>query len=314
MFKRNATGLFFVLILLIAFSGCDQVQSFTKYFSSKTDQQENVVQKPKAKPQQAAVVKTEQIKPNVLAKAGDWTLSIEDFNQRITNLKQVLPDFDVNDLESKKIVLEELVRQQLLVMDAEKTGLAKKKEIVDAIEEFRMTILVREAATKIVEGIEASEEDAKAWYDANKELLVEPAQWKVREIVASTQVGAKDILVEVLQGNVDFAQVAKERSVSKSAAKGGDLGFIAEASFGEMNNVLMTLESGDVSSVFRGPEGFYIIKVEEKKGGQQKEFDELKEEIIGGVTIQMQQEALIKYIDEIEKNTKVYKNEKLLEQ
>jgi len=60
---------------------------------------------------------------NVLAKVGNWVLTIEDFNERLEALKEVVPDYDPTDVEQNKMILEELIRQQLLVQDAENTGI-----------------------------------------------------------------------------------------------------------------------------------------------------------------------------------------------
>ena len=70
-------------------------------------------------------------------------------------------------------------------------------------------------------------------------------------------------------------------------------------------NVLTTMEPGGVSSVFKGPNGFYIIKLEEKRGGTPLPFEDLKKDIIQRETIMRQQDILLKHIDELKKDFKV---------
>jgi len=36
-----------------------------------------------------------------------------------------------------------------------------------------------------------------------------------------------------------------------------------------------SLEVGKISSIFKGPDGYYILKLEEKKGGKQKTLSEV---------------------------------------
>ena len=63
-----------------------------------------------------------------------------------------MPNYDINNPQAKQLVLEELVNQQLFVIDAEQKGIANQKDIVEAMEEMRRTLLVHEVAKKLVEG------------------------------------------------------------------------------------------------------------------------------------------------------------------
>ncbi len=247
---------------------------------------------------------------NMLARAGNWTLTIEDFKERLKNLKEIIPDFDVKDLESKKLVLEELIRQQLLVMDAREKGLDNKKEIAEAVEEFKRTLLVREVANKLIEGVSATEQEAQDYYNQNKEIFVESAEWHIREIVVPTQQEAKDILIEILKG-ADFAETAKTHSKSKSASQGGDLGFLKELP-APYASAVATLNAGDISSVFKGPEGYCVVKLEEKRGGEPLEFPDVKADIITGLTQLKQQQAILGHIEQLRQKTPVQVNEGLL--
>jgi len=208
-------------------------------------------------------------------------------------------------------MLEELVRQQLLVWDAERKGVAQQKDILDAIDEFRRTLLVQEVAKKIVEDLAATEEEAKEFYELNKDKIVEPPQWHLREIVVDAQLKANELSVEILKGG-DFVEIAKQNSKSETAAQGGDLGTVSEAPFPEMDSILASLNTGDVSSVFKCPDGYCIIKVEEKKGGSPIPFEDIKQEIIDDRTAFKQQQAILEHINKLEKEIKVEKNESLL--
>lgn len=318
------------LVFSLSFLGCDQISSIFEYFKKPKQESVNIsstpsaaaqetvktekAQEPPALPGQSIVDKKPQssLPANVLAKVGNWTITMEEFKERLRALKDVVPDLNVDDLETKKMMLEELVRQQLLVWDAERTGAAKQKDIQDAVEEFRRTLIVQESAKKIVGDIKGTEEEAKEFYDLNKDKIINPVEWHVREIVVDSQLKANELLVEILKGT-DFAETAKQHSISKTASEGGDLGSITEAPFDEMAAALEPLKTGDVSSVFKGPEGYYIIKAEEKKGGVPIPFEEIKEEIIKDRTAFKQQQALLEYLKKLQKEIEVQTNAKLLE-
>ena len=130
---------------------------------------------------------------DVLVRIGSWTLTADEFNNRLNLLKQQLPDFKENDANSKNAVLDELVRQQLLVKDAEDSDIGNTKEVKDAIEDFRKTLLVQELASRMTKEVAATEDDARAYYEANKEKFTDSVKWNVRQIVASDEATAKSI-------------------------------------------------------------------------------------------------------------------------
>lgn len=253
----------------------------------------------------------EALPENVIAKVGSWTLTKEDFINRLTMIVETMKDFDPKNEESKAAVLEELVRQQVLVFEAKKMKLNESKEIISAMKDLENTLLVQELVGRLTKDINVSEDEAKQFYQTNSQLFTTPEQKKLREIVVSSQAEAKDILVSVLQGT-DFSQIATERSKSKTAANGGDLGWLTQAPFDAMLKAAIGLNKGEVSAVFEGPEGFYIVKVEDVKGGELTPFNEVKDELIRLMTMQKQQEIVMKKIQEVAEQIQVQVNADLL--
>jgi peptidyl-prolyl cis-trans isomerase C len=248
---------------------------------------------------------------NVVVRVGEWKLTNDEFNQRLKLLKQGLPDFDEKDPTTKATVLNELIRQQLLVKDAEASNIVEQKDIKEAIEDFRRTLLVQELANRITKGLVATESEAQKYYEENKQRFVEPIKWKVRQIVVNDEAAAKNVLVQVLQGG-DFEALAKAQSKDKSAAQGGVIPEFIKAPSEAMQKAISSLEAGGTSSVFKDSQGFCIVRVDEKKGGTAKSFVELKKDLIEGLTLRKQQQAILDHIDQLSQKTKVEVNNELL--
>jgi peptidyl-prolyl cis-trans isomerase C len=307
---------FFLILGLttMLFSGCDMFNAVKEYFSKSKKPAALETTSPSSESSEISNTTSQETGPlpeNVIARVGKWSITADQFNDRLKAIKEVVPDFDPNDPKNKELVLQELVRQQLLVEDAEAQGLDKKKDIQEAMEEFRRTVLVREIATKLTENVEVSDAEANAFYEQNKAAIMEPPQLHVREIKTDTEEKAKAILVDLLQGK-DFAETAKQNSTAPSAASGGDLGILKQLPFPEMGAPLQALEVGKVSSVFKGPDGFYIIKLEEKKEGQQLPYEKVKTDIIQNRKLAKQQQIILDYISQLEKKYKVETNKDLL--
>lgn len=311
---------FSILCLFVALVSvrCDLINSAKEYFqgsgNGKPVAQEQI--SVPATPSASSAVdlkQSEQKAPtaNVLARVGNWTITGEEFNERLSALKEAVPDFDTTSMDARKLVLETLVRQQLLVSEAEKVGLANQKDIEAAVEEFRRTLIVQEIVKNLVRDIKVSDEEASAFYEAQKAVLVEPAQWHLRSVVVDSQLKADELSTQLLQG-ADFVEIAKQNSIGDNAAQGGDLGFISEAPFPEMQNAVAALNAGEISSVFKGPQGFYIVKVEEKKDGAPIPFEEIKGDIIKNQLMLKQQQAILDYVEKLKGQTKVEIREDLL--
>ncbi len=281
-------------LFTIVFTGCDLFNP-----SKKTAPAPSATEAPAAMPK------------DVLVRVGSWVLTGPQFEERLKLLKEGLPDFDAAKAGSKEALLNELIRQQLLVKDAESSGLARESDITEAVEDFRRTLLVQKLANQLTKDIIVGEKEAQEYYDQNKDLFVEPVQYTVREIVVADEATAKSILVQVLQG-ADFAETAKAQSKGKTAADGGALPAFAKAPFEAMQSAIVNLDAGGVSAVFKGPEGFYIVKVDSKKGGAMKPFAGVKQDLISGLTLRKQQKAILDHINQLAEKTKIEINKDLL--
>ena len=296
----------FVLCSVVAFGGCD-------FFAPKAQKPSKVENAITGVSETKAAAPQEALAGNVLAKVGGWSITIDEFNDRLKGLKQVVKDFDETKSGAKQMVLEELVRQQLLVYEARQEKLDQEKDIQNAVRDFENTLLVQELASKLVKDVSVTEAEAKDYYTANPDQFVTPVEKKLRELVVPTETEAKDILVQILQ-NGDFVQIAKDKSKGKTAADGGDLGFVLQAPFIEMQKEIESLKKGEVSRVFSGPEGFYIVKVDDVRGGDKKAFEEIKGDLMRWLTLRKQQEAVMQKIGEISKKVNIQVNAELLKE
>lgn len=305
MFLKQKS-LFLLFAVVLAVTGCDLLSS--KPFPKKTVAKAA----PEAQAAQPAEAKDAPLPDGILAKVGDWTISMDEFNRRIDAVKKMVADFDDKNVDTKKMILDELIRQQLLVQEAKAEKVDRQTEIVEAVRDFENTLLVQDLVGGLTKDIKATEQDAKEYYDANPDLFIRPVEKSLREIVVPTEVEAKDILVRILQGS-DFVQTAKDMSKGKSAEKAGDLGFVEQAPFEQMQKAIEGLAKGGVSTVFQGPEGFYIVKVEDIRGGDKAAFGDVKEDLVKGLTVQKQQQAVMDKLNDVAKRVNVKVNPGLLE-
>jgi parvulin-like peptidyl-prolyl isomerase len=121
-----------------------------------------------------------------------------------------------------------------------------------------------------------------------------------------TEEEALDIIRQLKEGIVDFAELAKEKSTGPSAENGGDLGFFTKGQMvKEFEDVAFALQPGEISDVVKTQFGFHIIKCEEKKDEYQPSFEEAKEQINNLLRYQKENEVIIKLISDLNENADV---------
>lgn len=259
-----------------------------------------------------------------VAKVNNQVITKAYFDKKLQAIKSLLKDTqqgkeNLDSFEVKKGLLEQLVRTELLAQEARRIGLDKEKDTQETLQAIERDLLAQAMYTKLLRDVAVTPEEIEKFYNDNKEYLKEPVEIKVREMVAKTQAEAKDLLVKVMQGE-NFAAVAQQYSIADSAKKGGDLGYLSTADkelgkkeFPKFLNVAFSTEKGELSQIFKGPdESYYIIKVEDKRGGELKTLGQLEDQIKKYLQTTKENKIVDEEIRRITAKAKIEKNEDLL--
>ncbi|MCE5309983.1 MAG: peptidylprolyl isomerase, partial [Acidobacteriales bacterium] len=151
---------------------------------------------------------------------------------------------------------------------------------------FQMLVVEED---KIAATISVPEAELRRDYEANKDSFRTPERVKVRHILAKTmdkpqsevpkaKAKAEDLLKQ-LKAGADFATLAKKNSEDTgTAAKGGDLDWIARGQTApNFERTAFSLAPKQLSGIVQTEFGFHIIQVMEKQEARLKSFDEVKE-------------------------------------
>lgn len=284
------------LIVAVGFlAGCE------KFFPKKP-----VKEIPKAGPQVL------EVKGTVIARVNNQPITLEELNEEVENYNKYVPADRPEgkiDTRDKKLnyLKNELIRRSLLAQVAADRGLDKKEELQKALNNFKQNLLVAELVKSETENIEATSVEIEDYYNQYKEQLKEPEERRIREIVVVAENDARDVLIELLKGS-DFAALAQMKSISASAKNGGDLGYIKRGlkspQFDEVAFSL-TLEAGRTSNYFKGPEGYYILKLEAKRESKAKSLSELWDDIKNGLRFLKQQKKIEELISKLSADAKI---------
>jgi len=253
------------------------------------------------------------VQGTLIAKVGDLPITLEQLDLEIQNYNALTenPAAKITTREQKIAYLnEELIRRYLLYFEAKAKRLDEQPKVQEQLKMVEVNILASQLAQDAISNLTVTSSEVEDFYNLYKDQFQQEEERKIREIVVDDEATAKDILIELLKGT-DFATLARERSKAASASNSGDIGFIKKgargANFTRFDIVAFSssLEVGQTSNIFKDKQGYYIVRVEGKKGGQARPLSEVWDEIKTSVLFLKQQQKLQEITGGLSKKTKV---------
>ena len=182
--------------------------------------------------------------------------------------------------DRKRQFIDNLILNDLLFAEGEKQGYDKDDEIDRQVNDLRRRLVVQRVVRDFQKAPEVTDEQAKQYYDDNPNLY-STTQIRASHILVKDENEAKAIDEQLKADPSKFADVAKEKSTDKtSGAKGGDLGMFGQGRMvPEFERAAFNLKVNEVSDVVKTQYGYHIIIVTERKEGERRPFDQVKEQI-----------------------------------
>ncbi len=230
-----------------------------------------------------------QKKDDVVATVGTKKITVEEFTKKYNDVKQ-----QTINPPTKALFLEDLVRYELGVQEAEKRNLEKDPRVQEAIRQELYKGLLEKELGQRVQKIQVSEKEMESWYKNNPEIrtshiLIEfkPGATAAQEAEAKKR--AQEIYEEVSKSKRPFEELVKLYSddpLSKQA--GGDVGWQSRVTLvPSYYDTALSMKVGEVKGLIETQFGFHIIKVTgrhsyenaNKKQVRSAVFDEKRREI-----------------------------------
>lgn len=236
------------------------------------------------------------------------------------------------DAGERRILLEELAKEEMAVQDAEASGLGQTAEVKQELNRYRRGLLLSMLIKRDTEKVTVTDEEVKDLFEKNAGFFKTPERIHVRQIVVATQQEAEALRATAVNpGGADFASLAQQHSIGAGKEQGGDVGWHVRVAdmplvpeqearslkpfFPSIEPVVFALEVGQISQPMKGPDGnYYLIKLEERVAERPKSFTEVADFIRAGLLIQRQQEVLQDHFERLWSKGTVQMNDRRLEQ
>ncbi|MGE5309356.1 MAG: peptidylprolyl isomerase [Deltaproteobacteria bacterium] len=244
----------------------------------------------------------------------NYYITSDQLDQEIENLNAIAQIYGgtpkVFTKEEKAAFLkDELVPRYLIYKEAKAKGLDKLPKVQEALLNAAIKVVDEQYLKKQADAVQPTNQEIEAFYNTYKEQFRQAEERRIREIMVNTEDEAKEIMIDLLKGS-DFAAIASQKSQAKSASKGGDLGYIGRGTKGDdkkFDDVVFssTLEVNQVSPVFKGNDGYYIVRLEGVRGGQVTPLNEVWEQVKNAMVYYKQQQKMQELKDNLSKKAKI---------
>ncbi len=268
--------------------------------------------------------------------------------ERVSRQGRQITDDQMEEL--KKDILEGLIEREVLYQESQKAGIKIADQKVDdqvaAIkkrfpneEEFKkalagMGLTEKEVREQIQHGLAIRElidqkvankvvitdEETKAYYDANPQLFNQPEEVKASHILIKVEPTADDAtkaaarkkiedLQQKLRAGGDFAELAKENSEGPSNVRGGDLGYFKRGQMVKpFEDVAYSMKIDEVSDLVETRFGYHLIKVSDKKPEQTLAYADVKDKIAQRLKQEKVEKDATLYVEDLKKGAKIEKS------
>lgn len=241
------------------------------------------------------VTHTRQSEENlrIAARVGEGIITYRDVRYEAVQQGVITPETPVAPGDGVfDDVLEQLIDQRLLAIEARRRGLDQRPEAARRLRMAQERILGNYLMeTMIAEAV--SEEAIEEIYDQQSRLAPRRTEVRARHILLSSREEIEEA-IRLLDAGQDFAALARQVSQDPATRfNGGDLGYFTRsgilAAFAE---TAFNTEVGQISEPFQSEFGWHVLKVEGRRQQPRPSLDEMRGSIVRFLTFD-QIEALL---------------------
>jgi peptidyl-prolyl cis-trans isomerase C len=215
----------------------------------------------------------------ILANVGGIAVTNQEIDEFIANLGQRGQAY--NTPEGRSAILNQLVANKLLLLDARKNLLEMEPEFKAQLAKFKESLLVSYATEKAISAVTISDREVEEYYNANSERFMGEEVVSASHILVATEEEAKEIYGRIASGESTFEEEALAHSTCPSKANGGNLGEFGRGQMvPEFDKAVFEMEVGEITSEpVKTQFGYHLIKLNEKKDATVTPLEEIREEL-----------------------------------
>ena len=216
--------------------------------------------------------------------------------------------------ESRRQLLEGLVRFEVMSQAAEAAGFLQDPEVLHAWKQQGVQKFIQERIGGATSAESVTPDEVRAYYEANKaKEFSSPAAAQVQQLVSKSLADAQRLALQVrrLPGDADlrFEKLVQEHSIDElTKYDGGHLGFVNAGSPHPAALIAASLAlkaPGDLSPPIETPKGWAIVRLVSKRAEAVQGIKDVETQIRQGLQRQRREKALKNLIEQAQARTKI---------
>ena len=200
----------------------------------------------------------------ILATVAGLNITESDVNEFIVGLGQRGQGY--NTPEGKKMILEQLIADKLLLLYAKRNLVESEPEFKAELARVKDSLLVNYVGSKILADVKVSDKEIEEYYNANPDKFKVGETVNASHILVDTEEKAKEIYEDISNGLISFEQAAKKHSSCPSKENDGNLGDFGKGQMvPEFDKAVFAMSVGEITSEpVKTQFGYHLIKLNSK--------------------------------------------------
>ena len=226
----------------------------------------------------------------VLASVGGKNITEQDVTMALMQMGQRGQSY--NTPQGRAMILDQLINSRLFLMDATRNLYEREPAFKEQMQRVKEDMLTSYAMQKALEKVKVTEEEAKTYYENNKDKFVSDVTFNASHILVDSEEKANELLGQIKAGEISFEDAAAQYSTCPSGKQGGNLGdFGSGQMVPEFENACAAMEVGEISAPVQTQFGYHLILLNKKEEGGEMAYEEIKENLMEALKEEKQQAA-----------------------
>jgi len=254
---------------------------------------------------------------DILAKVGPEYITKDDFNKELDKLSFKQKSIYTSSPEKLNEFLQTKINEKVLYNEAFRRGIQNREEIQNDLENYERKLIAKTLGKELLEELVLNQEEIKEYYDKNRKDYERIDISKIfvrldmkKDNPKESALKKAELISKRAQSGESFEELAIEFSddpVSKK--KGGKAGYLNRGRFPQdIDEVVFTLNKGDITKPFEVDGGYLIIKA--NKEVELPPYGQVERNIRSKLI----NERLLNYINSLRKEWEVQVHEDRLEE
>ena len=200
-----------------------------------------------------------------VAKYGDQVISWGDVKATLMAAGRGATALDPTAMEvdAQLAALEMVIDKRIIAARGREAGLEQDATYQSRLNEYRKTRLVNMHRANLAREMEPSEEQLKAYYEENRNKIMQVEMRKLQEVLLESQEQAEQMKAKIEAGELTMFQVAANYSIAPGAKQQlGEVGWVAQGrAQPALDEIIFELEPGEIGGPVESTEGWHLFKV-----------------------------------------------------